>query len=577
MPTSRTRAVVWQSGASTGAFRSVAPQSQHSFRARRRMNRTWTIGSWLIAALIGAPIVVVLWALMAQSSPNWPHLRETVLAGYTLNTMVLTVAVGALSGIIGIACAWTVATRDFPGKRFLSWALVLPLATPAYVVAYVYTDLLEFAGPVQTAFRAITGLEGGDYGLPPIRSLGGAVLMLSLVLYPYVYLLARTNFETQAASLADAARVLGASPTRAFFTVALPASRPVVASGVALAMMETVADYGVVEYFGVATFTTGIFRTWFALGDRGAALQLAGWLFLAVAVLIVAEQAARRGGYDNPVARTAPPVPKRLTGCRALLATGGCALPLVLGLVVPVIVLARYSILVGDPLWGRSFGNFAGASFSVAGVTAVLATLLALWLAYSARLDPRPANRFALRFATLGYALPGAVIAVGVLAPLTLIDKSLARFLSTQFDLDVGLLLTGSAAALVFAYLARFLTVAYNACQGGLEKVNRRLDDAARNLGARPGMVLREVHLPLMRGAAMSAALLVFIDVTKELPATLILRPFNFETLATRVYRLASDERLAEASTAALTIVALGLLPALVLGLSTWRQRGPLR
>ena len=227
------------------------------------MNRTWTIGSWLIALLVGAPIMVVLWSLWFQPSANWPHLRETVLAGYVVNTVVLALAVGTLSAIIGIACAWTVATRDFPGKRFLSWALVLPLATPAYVVAYVYTDLLEFAGPVQTALRDLTGLQGGQYSFPPIRSLGGAVVMLSLVLYPYVYLLARTNFETQAASLVDAARVLGAGPTRAFFTVALPASRPVVAGGVALAVMEAVADYGVVEYFGVSTFTTGIFRTWF--------------------------------------------------------------------------------------------------------------------------------------------------------------------------------------------------------------------------------------------------------------------------------------------------------------------------
>ena len=540
------------------------------------MNRTWTIGSWLIALLVGAPIVVVLWALWAQPSPNWPHLRETVLAGYVMNTVVLALGVGTLSAIVGIACAWTVATRDFPGKRFLSWALVLPLATPAYVVAYVYTDLLEFAGPVQTALRAVTGLQGGEYSFPPIRSLGGAVLMLSFVLYPYVYLLARTNFETQAASLVDAARALGAGPTRAFFTVALPASRPVVAGGVVLTVMEAVADYGVVEYFGVSTFTTGILRTWFALGDRGAALQLAGWLFLAVAVLVIAEQAARRGGHGNPVARTAAPVPKRLTGFRAALATVGCTLPLLLGLVVPMIVLARYALLVGDPLWGRGFGDFAGASFGVAGVTAVLATLLALWLVYSARLDPRPLNRFAVRFATLGYALPGAVIAVGVLVPIAMIDKSLARFLNAQFDLGVGLLLTGTAAALIFAYLVRFLTVAYNACHGGLEKVNRRLDDAARNLGARPRKVLREIHLPLMRGAVMSGALLVFIDVTKELPATLILRPFNFETLATRVYRLASDERLAEASTAALAIVALGLLPALLLGISAWRQRGPL-
>ena len=541
------------------------------------MNRTWTVGSWLIALPVGAPIAVVLWALLAEPSPNWSHLRETVLGGYIFNTVVLAVAVGTLSATIGIACAWTVATRDFPGKRFLSWALVLPLATPAYVVAYVYTDLLEFAGPVQTALRAVVGWQGGDYSFPSIRSLGGAILMLSLVLYPYVYLLARTNFETQAASLVDAARVLGASPRRAFFAIALPASRPVVAGGVALAMMEAVADYGVVDYFGVSTFTTGIFRTWFALGDRGAALQLAGWLFLAVAVLVVAEQAARRGGYNNPVVRTAPPVPIRLRGLRALLATVGCALPLLLGLVVPLIVLGRYAILVGDPLWGRSFGDFAGNSFGVAGTTAVLATLLALWLAYGARLNPGRVNRIALRSATLGYALPGAVIAVGVLVPLTLIDKSVARFLNAQFDLGVGLLLTGTAAALVFAYLARFLTVAYNACQGGLEKLHRRLDDAARTLGAPPGKVLREVHFPLMRGAVASAALLVFIDVTKELPATLILRPFNFETLATRVYRLASDERLAEASTAALTIVALGLLPALLLGISAWRHQKPLR
>ena len=541
------------------------------------MNRTWTVGSWLIASLVGAPIAVVLWALLAEPSPTWPHLRETVLAGYIVNTVVLAIAVGTLSAIIGLSCAWTVATRDFPGKRFLSWALVLPLATPAYVVAYVYTDLLEFAGPVQTALRAVTGWQGGDYSFPPIRSLGGAAAMLSLVLYPYVYLLARTNFETQAASLVDAARVLGAGSIRAFFSIALPASRPVVAGGVALAMMETVADYGVVDYFGVSTFTTGIFRTWFALGDRSAALQLAGWLFLAVALLVVAEQGARRGGYNNPVSRTAPPVPARLNGFRALLATVGCALPLLLGLVIPVIVLGRYAILVGDPLWGRSFGDFASASFSVAGATAILATLLALWLAYSARLNVRPVNRLALRFATLGYALPGAVIAVGVLVPLTVIDKSVARFLNAQFDLGVGLLLTGTAAALVFAYLARFLTVAYNACQGGLEKVHRRLDDAARNLGAHPANVLREIHFPLMRGAIASAALLVFIDVIKELPATLILRPFNFETLATRVYRLASDERLAEASTAALAIVALGLLPAVLLGISTWRLRDPLR
>ena len=540
------------------------------------MHRFWTVGALLIAGLVAAPIAVVLMALVGPPSPAWAHLRATVLPGYIVNTTVLALGVGVLSAAIGIACAWTVATRDFPGRRLLSWALVLPLATPAYVVAYVYTDLLEYAGPVQTALRAVTGWSAADYAFPPIRSLGGAVLMLSLVLYPYVYLLARTAFETQAASLVDAARVLGAGSTRAFYAIALPASRPALAAGVALAMMETVADYGVVDYFGVATFTTGILRTWFALGDRAAAVQLAGWLFVVVAVLIVAEQIVRRGaGFSNPVAATAAAAPTRLVGARAWLATAGCALPLLLGLVVPAVVLAGYAVRVGDPLLGRGFGDFLGTTFGVAGTTAVLAALLALVLAYGVRLDPRPANRLAMRTATLGYALPGAVLAVGVLVPLTGIDKALARFLNAQWDLGVGLLLTGTAAALVFAYLARFLTVAYNACQSGLDKVHQRLDDAARSLGAAPRRVLREIHVPLMRGAVMSAILLVFIDVTKELPATLILRPFNFETLATRVYRLASDERLAEASTAALVIIALGLLPALVLGAGSmrWRRR----
>ena len=536
------------------------------------MNRFLSLGSWLVAGLVAAPIVVVLTGLAGQRSATWAHLLDTVLPAYAFNTAVLALLVGAMSAAIGIGCAWTIATREFPGKRTLSWALVLPLATPAYVIAYVYTDLLEYAGPVQTALRAMTGWHGGNYAFPPIRSLGGAAIMLSLVLYPYVYLLARTTFETRAASLVDAARVLGASPTRAFWSIALPASRPAIAGGTALAMMETVADYGVVEYFGVATFTTGIFRTWFAMGDRAAAVQLAGWLFVVVAVLIVAEQLGRRGSFGNPVAPSRAATPKRLTGGRGWLTMLACALPLLLGLLIPLVVLGRYAINVGDPMVGRGFSEFVAATFSVAGTTAVLAALLGLWLAYSVRLDPRPGTRLAMRTATLGYALPGAMLAVGVLAPLTEIDKTLAGFLNARFDLDVGLMLTGTAAALVFACLARFLTVAYNACQGGLEKVHARLDDAARSLGAGASRVLLDVHVPLMRSAVASAALLVFIDVTKELPATLILRPFNFETLATRVYRLAADERLAEASTAALAIIALGLLPAIVLGISTRRR-----
>ena len=536
------------------------------------MNRAWTVGAWIVAALVGAPILVVLSALFAVQSASWVHLRETVLLDYVVNTLVLAVSVGVLAAVTGIATAWAVATRDFPGRRVLSWALVLPLAAPAYVVAYVYTDLLEFAGPVQTVLRAATGWEAGDYWFPPVRSLPGAVLVLSLVLYPYVYLLARTAFAAQAASLFEAARVLGAVPRRAFFAVALPAARPVIAGGVALAMMESVADYGVVDYFGIPTFTTGIFRTWFALGDRAAALELAAWLFVLAAVLVLAEYAARRGRYSNPVARNVVAPLIVLQRGRGWLATVFCSVPLLLGFLVPVVVLGRYAIIAGDPLLGRGFVGFVMNSFGVAGATACLATVFAVCLAYSERLSRSRPTVVAVRVATLGYALPGTVIAVGVLVPLTMLDKSVGRFFA-RFDIDVGLMLTGTVAALVFAYLVRFLTVAYNACHGGLEKVHRRLDDAARTLGAAPRRVLGDIHLPLLRGALASAALLVFIDVMKELPATLILRPFNFETLATRVYRLASDERLAEASTAALAIVLVGIVPILLLSWSVSHRR----
>ena len=536
------------------------------------MGRLWTGCAWLIAALVGLPVAVVAVSFASPPSPAWLHIRETVLADYVANTVALMALVGVLSALVGIATAWMVATRDFPGRRFLSWALVLPLAAPAYVVAYVYADLLEYAGPVQTMLRTLGGWGGSV--LPPIRSLGGAALVLGLVLYPYVYLLARTAFESQAAALVDAARVLGAGPRRAFFGIALPAARPLVAGGVALAMMETAADFGVVEYFGVATFTTGIFRAWFALGERPAALQLAAWLFLVVAILVAAEHWARRGGYGNPVAGGGKTRLVVLRGWRGWAACSAVALPFVLGFAVPVVVLVRHATATGDPLLGRAFGDFVLASVGVSGAAAVLTAGFALVLAYSGRLSRAHGTPLAIRTATLGYALPGAILALGVLAPLTAFDKALAGLLETHFDVRAGLLLTGTAAALVYAYSARFLTVAYNACQGGMEKIHRRLDEAARTLGATPGRVLREVHAPLLRGAAASAVLLVFIDAMKELPATLILRPFNFETLATRVYRLASDERLGEASTAALAIVAVGAVPALLLAVSTRRRGG---
>lgn len=541
-------------------------------RARLRFGSGWTLAALAVALIALAPSLTVLSSLTAPASENWAHLSATVLPIYILNTLKLMALVAVFTAIIGVGTAWLTVSMRFPGQRLLNWALVLPLATPGYIVAYVYTDLLSFAGPVQTALRGVTGWSTADYYFPPIRSLPGAAVMLSLVLYPYVYLLARTAFQRQSAALFDAARMLGARPWRAFFRVALPCARPAIAGGLALVLMETISDFGVVDYFAVQTLTTGIFRTWFNLGDALAAAQIAAWLFLFALALVFIEMASRRGRVANPLSRDLAAQPRKLGGARAWSAFAACALPVILGFVVPVVVLLRYALLEGDPLFGRQFLDFAWNSLSVAAAAAALATLLALLLAYGERLHPTRFNRVSIRLATLGYALPGAMIAIGILTLSTDIDRLFGEFAATRFGFSPGLILTGSIAGLIFAYVARFLTAAFNATHSGLEKIHPTLDAAARSLGASPKRVLSAIHVPLLRGALASAALIVFIDVMKELPATLLLRPFNFETLATRTYRLASDERLAEASTAALAIVMLGLIPTILLSLSIFRN-----
>jgi iron(III) transport system permease protein len=551
------------------------PVSPGLARLRARAGSGWTLGALATAALVLLPSLMVLASLAAPASDNWAHLSATVLPGYVSNTLKLMALVAIMTGIVGVGTAWLTVMTRFPGHSVASWALVLPLAIPGYIVAYVYTDLLAFSGPVQTALRAVTGWNGGDYSFPPVRSLPGAAIMLSLVLYPYVYLLARTSFQRQSAALFDAARSLGARPWRAFWRIALPCARPAIAGGIALALMETISDFGVVDYFAVPTLTTGIFRTWFSLGDPVSAAQIAAWLFIFAIALVFLEMASRRGRVANPMARDIGSQPRRLSGLAAAGAILACALPVLLGFIVPAIVLARYALIAGDPLLGRSFFDFAWNSISIAAVAAALATLLALLLCYGERLRPTRFNRISIRLATLGYALPGAMIAIGILTLSTDIDRLLGDTLTDMFGMSPGLLLTGSVAGLIFAYVARFLTAAYNTTQSGLEKIHPTLDAAARVLGAPPRRVLSAVHVPLLRGALASAALIVFIDVMKELPATLLLRPFNFETLATRTYRLAADERIAEASTAALTIVLLGILPTILLSFSIARSGTP--
>ena len=521
----------------------------------------WTVMAILVAIPVALPLLVVVAALLFPTTAVWSHLMQTVLLTYTVNTLGLMVIVAVLAASMGVGAAWLTAHYRFPGSGWLGVALILPLAAPAYVVGYVYADLFDATGPVQGVLRSLAGVQLGDYYFPAIRSLGGAGIVIALVLYPYVYLLAKTSFQSQAGALYESARVLGVGRSQVFWRVAVPVARPAIIGGLALVMMETIADYGVAEHFGVPTFTTGIFRTWYAMGEHDAALKLAGCLFLLVAALVVLEQSARRGERFNPLSRNVAAAKIPLGGTAGMLAAGLCLLPVLGGFIVPLGTLLWYAIAQGDPQLGQDFYIYGLNSVSVAVVAAGVCAAVALLLNYAARLRRGRWLNLGVRLATLGYALPGMVLAVGVLLPLTYIDRALAHFLTESLGRPVGLLLTGSIFALVLVYVARFLTVAFNGTQTAMHQLHPQLDAVARTLGNTPARVLRRVHLPLLRPAVLSGLLLVFIDVMKELPATLILRPFNFETLATRVYRLASDERLSEASTAAVIIVALGLLP----------------
>lgn len=525
------------------------------------------IVGFVVALLAGLPVASVgLNLFVGGTSETWTHLAQTVLPEYIANSLWMCLGVGLGVGLLGVTTAWLTSMHEFPGRRIFEWAMVLPLAMPAYVMAYVYTDFLQFVGPVQTTLREWFGWEHGDYWFPDIRTLPGAILMFVCVLYPYVYLLVRTAFLERASGMLEAARTLGMGPWRAFFAVSLPLARPAIVAGVALALMETLADYGTVAYFAVNTFTTGIYRAWFSLGDRVAAAQLAAMLLGFVLFLLMAERVSRgRARYHNTTGRNRPMAGAHLTGIKALLAVLVCSLPLILGFILPAVLLLKMALTEGDAQFGERFFVLSRNSFVLAGTTAAIGVLLALLMAYGARLSKTALANGLNRMVGLGYAVPGAVIAVGVLIPVTRLDNWLAGQWAEWFGHNPGLLLTGGIAALIYAYLVRFLAVALHTVESSLAKITPSMDDAARSLGLGQGETLRRVHAPILRGSLLTAGLLVFVDVMKELPATLVMRPFNFDTLATQAYTLASDERLAEASTAALAIVAVGLLPLIAL------------
>ncbi|MBK1659338.1 ABC transporter permease [Paracraurococcus ruber] len=543
-------------------------------QARPRADRPgWSLLALPLAGLIAAPLLAVLLAAAVPPGEAFRHIARTTLPEMLANSALLFLLVGAMTASAGALSAWLVTACRFPGSRVLDVALLLPMAMPAYVCGYAYTWLLDVAGPVQTAFRDLTGLRWNQYWFPEVRSLPGAAVMLAMVLYPYVYLLCRAAFQQQSVCLIEASRTLGHSLGACFRRLALPMARPAIVGGVALALMETLADFGTVQHFAVRTFTTGIYEAWFGLGDRGAASQLAACLMGLVGLLLALEAVSRGGRRFHATTMRHPPLrPVRLHGWRAAAAFGLCFAPVALGFLLPAGTLLALMLQVGDPLEPARFLPFARNSVLLAAVAAALAVALAGFLAWAARLRPRPPQRLALKLAGLGYAIPGSVIAVGTLVPLGLFDNALDAWMRARFGVSTGLLLSGGMAALVFAYLVRFLAVALSAVESGLERVKPSLRDAARVLGARPAGAVWRVELPLARGSLFTGFLLVFVDTMKELPATLIVRPFDFDTLAVRVHSLAADERLAEASTAALLIVATGLLP--VLALTRAMRRG---
>lgn len=518
------------------------------------------------ALLLAIPVLVVFGSLVTPQPDLWAHLLQTVLADYVINSLVLAVGVGVLSAAIGTFMAWLVARYQFVGRALVQWLLLLPMAIPAYIMAYSYTGLLDFAGPVQSQLRHWFGWSYGDYYFPEIRSLPGAILMLALVLYPYVYMLARTAFRQQSGSLLEASRTLGLTPRQHFWKVALPVARPAILTGAALAMMEALADYGTVQYFGVTTFTTGIFRTWFGMGNQLGAAQLSALLCSFVLLLLYLEQWSRRKlEFYQQGQKQQEPTRQPVTGLVGVGMLVLCLLPVLAGFVLPALQLTGWALERIEQLFSPGFIRLLINSFSLAALTAVVTASLALCFAYAKRLSGHWSLRLPVRMASMGYALPGTVIAIGVMLPLAALDNRIDLWAEQQFGIRTGLLLSGTLVALVLAYTVRFIAVALHSVESGLMQITPSMDNAARSLGESPVGVLKRVHLPLLRASVLSALLLVFVDVLKELPATLLLRPFNFNTLSVRAYELASDERLADAALPALAIVLIGLIPVILL------------
>ncbi|MGU5695871.1 ABC transporter permease [Aeromonas allosaccharophila] len=526
-------------------------------------NCGWITGSWATALLLALPVLALVFSAFSAEGELFRHLADTVLLDYLANTLGLVVGVVLLSLLFGVPTAWLVAMCQVPGRRALQWALMLPMAMPSYIVAYVYTDLLDYSGPLQAGLRTLFGWNSpADYWFPAIRSLGGAAWVLALVLFPYVYLLTRASFLEQSVSLIHSSRLLGCTPWQSFRRLSLPLARPAIMVAVSLVAMETLADFATVHFFAINTLTTAVYDTWLGYGSLATAAKLSCLMLLAVVLLIALERRSRSRqqvfqksmGHEQPLCYP-------LKGMSRWLAGLWCWGLVLAGFGLPFVILLDYGVRYFELSWTPEFVRFAGNSLLISALTALLAMGIALLLGFFRRLDGGIKSLLPLRIAAMGYAMPGTVLAIGVLVPLTALDfaiNDLAEWLGRQ---GPGLLLTGTITAIVFGYLVRFVAIAIGSVESSMGKISPSLDMAARSLGQGDGGMLRRVHLPLVRRGLFAGAMLVFIESMKELPAALLLRPFNFDTLATHVYQFVSDEMLERGALGAIVIVLVGLLP----------------
>ncbi len=543
------------------------PRAIASWRARRRSSPAWTGAVAIVLAVMLLPIVTIAVLALTPAENIWPHLASTVLPRALRETVLLMLGVGLLTLVIGTATAWFVTMYRFPGRNLIDRLLVIPLAMPTYIVAYCYGDLLDYAGPVQSLLRAIFGWTSvRDYWFPEIRSLGGGIFVIAIVLYPYVYLTARASFVQQSVCVLEVARTLGRTALGTFRSVALPLARPALAAGVALALMECLNDIGAVQYLGIETLTISVYTTWLQRSNLGGAAQLAAVMLLFVALLFTAERLARgRGRFHHTTGRYRAIPFSDVEGWRGYVAAAVCVLPFVLGFLVPFAVLVSPAIRYWPDAIADSFWQTARNSVMLSVLAALVAISCALLLAYAQRVAANGFTRPAVQVAGLGYAVPGTVLALGLLIPLAAFDNMVDAFARDVFGVSTGLLLSGSVFALVIAYSVRFLAVSLGSVEAGLQRISPNLDAAARTLGQTSLATLWRVHMPLLAPALGAGGLLVFVDSMKELPATLLLRPFNFETLATEVYNFAVLEQFERTAPGALTIVAVGLIPVLLL------------